>query len=135
MVEILVISENNTAAEMLKTVHKVLGPHSVKCMHSLVIKSNYSSERVCTLVQNKIRSIRQNVDGILILTEVFGTTQSNLCMTLLERDDVRLVTGYNLPMLIKAATLNQNTPLKQLTSQLLSVGRKYIQTYARRKNA
>lgn len=133
MVEILVISENNTASEMIKTVHKVLGPRSVRCMHSLVVKSNYSRAKVCTLVQNKIRSFKRSVDGILIMTEVFGSTQSNLCMELLDRRDVRLITGYNLPMLIKAATLNQTMTLKKIAPELMSVGRKYIRTFDHKK--
>lgn len=133
MIEIIVISENNTASEMIKTVHKVLGPKSVRCMHSLVVKSNYSRGRVCTLVQNKIRSFKKSVKGILIMTEVFGSTQSNLCMELLDRRDVRLITGYNLPMLIKAATLNQTMTLGKLTPELMSVGRKYIRIFDQKK--
>ena len=133
MIEILVISENNTASEMIKTVNKVLGPRFVKNIHPLVIKSNYSKAKVCHLVQGKIRMFRKRIDGVLLLIEVFGSTQSNLCMDLLRDENIRLISGYNLPMLIKAATLNQATPLKKLTPQLLSVGKKYIRTCDGRK--
>ena len=133
MIEVLVISENNTAVEMLKTVHKVLGAKSVKQMHSLVIKSNYSKTKVCGLVQAKIKTLTGKRDGVLLMTEVFGSTQTNLCLDLLGRNDVRLISGYNLPMLLKAATLNQTTTLQKLTPQLMRTGKKYIRMYDKRR--
>lgn len=135
MIEVLVISENNTAAEMLKTVHKVLGAKFVKHMHSLVIKSNYSKAKVCGLVNAKIKTLHGKRDGVLIMTEVFGSTQTNLCLDLLNRNDVRLISGYNLPMLLKAATLNQVTTLQKLTPEITLAGKKYIRVYDKKRCA
>jgi PTS system mannose-specific IIA component len=129
MIEVIVISENNTSVEMIKTVGKVLGKSSVKNFHPLVIKSNFSRDKVCGLIDRKIKSFRGKIDGVLLMTEVYGSTQSNLCMTLLARQDVHLISGYNLPMLIKAATLNQTMSLKKLAPELKKVGRKYIEIF------
>lgn len=134
MVEVLVISENKTAVEMVKTVHKVLGAHAVRNLHPLVIKSNYSKARVCSLIQNKMKTFHGKIDGVLLMTEIFGSTQSNLCMEMLDRSDVRLICGYNMPMLIKAATLNQHATLKSLIPKLKTVGRKYIRTFSHKKS-
>lgn len=133
MVEVIVISENRAAVEMLKTVHKVLGARAVRNIHPLVIKSNYSPRKVLTLIQARLRLGRRRIDGVLLLTEVFGSTQSNLCLSCLDADNVRLISGYNLPMLIKAATLNQSVTLKKLVPELKSVGRKYIRDFDCRK--
>jgi PTS system mannose-specific IIA component len=129
VVEVIVISENRTAVEMLKTVHKVLGARAVRNIHPLVIKSNYSPRKVSVLIEARVRAARRRIDGVLLLTEVFGSTQSNLCLSLLETGNIRLISGYNLPMLIKAATLNQSATLKKLVPELKSVGRKYIRDF------
>lgn len=129
MVEVIVISENRTAVEMLKTVHKVLGARAVRNVHPLVIKSNYSPRKVSVLIETRIRAAKRRIDGVLLLIEVFGSTQSNLCLSLLTSGNVRLISGYNLPMLIKAATLNQSVTLKKLVPELKSVGRKYIRDF------
>lgn len=132
MIEVLVISENNTAEEMIKTVRKVLGKKSIKNVHSLRIRSRCSREQVCRLIEEKVREFEDDIGGILLLTELYGSTQTNLCMDIVDRDDVQMVSGYNLPMLIKAATLNQSLSLDQLTAELEDVGRKYIQTYKKK---
>lgn len=131
MVEILVISESRTAIEMIKTVRRVLGTRAVRNVHPFVIKSNYSSRKVCEFIRAKISSFGDRIDGVLLMTEMFGSTQSNLCLGMLEGDNVRLICGYNLPMLLKAATLNQTSSLRQLTPKLTSEGKKYIRVFSK----
>src|SRR5499427_6301176 len=64
--------------------------------------------------------------GVLLLTDMFGGTPSNLGMTFLEKDRVEVVTGVNLPMLIKLAGLRGTSDLLVVARQLRDDGRSAI---------
>ena len=68
----------------------------------------------------------QSGDGVLVLTDMFGGTPSNLGITFLEPDAVEVVTGVNLPMLIKAATLRGPAGLTDVARTLREHGRNAI---------
>jgi PTS system mannose-specific IIA component len=65
-------------------------------------------------------------DGVLLLTDMFGGTPSNLGMTFLEKDRVEVITGVNLPMLIKLAGLRQSQDLLAVARQMRDDGRNAI---------
>jgi len=65
-------------------------------------------------------------EGVLLLTDMFGGTPSNLGMTFLEKDRIEVITGVNLPMLIKLASLRQNEKLDRAVLGAQEAGRKYI---------
>ena len=64
--------------------------------------------------------------GVLILTDMFGGTPSNLAMTFLAQDDVEVITGVNLPMLIKLAGLNEPSDLLAVAREMREHGRNAI---------
>ncbi len=68
----------------------------------------------------------QSADGVLVLTDMFGGTPSNLGMTFLEPDKVEVITGVNLPMLIKAASLKDAASLIDIARMLREHGRNAI---------
>jgi PTS system mannose-specific IIA component len=68
----------------------------------------------------------QGPDGVLIATDMFGGTPSNLGITFLEVDKVEVVTGVNLPMLIKAANLREQENLTEVARSLREHGRNAI---------
>jgi len=65
-------------------------------------------------------------DGVVILTDMFGGTPSNLAMSVLGRGRIEVVAGLNLPMLIKLASLRGQEPLERAVVQAQEAGRKYI---------
>jgi PTS system mannose-specific IIA component len=65
-------------------------------------------------------------DGVLVLTDMFGGTPSNLGMTFLEKDRVEVITGVNLPMLIKLAGLAGQRDLLAVARQMRDHGRNAI---------
>lgn len=65
-------------------------------------------------------------DGVLILTDMFGGTPSNMCLSFLEEHRVEVVTGINLPMLIKLATLSEEKPLEELATFIKEYGQRNI---------
>jgi PTS system mannose-specific IIA component len=64
--------------------------------------------------------------GVLVLTDMFGGTPSNISLSFLAERKVEVVTGVNLPMLIKLATLSESRPLEELASFIKSYGQRNI---------
>lgn len=65
-------------------------------------------------------------EGVLILTDMFGGTPSNMGLSFLEEHRVEVVTGLNLPMLIKLATMTENRPLEELATFIKEYGQRNI---------
>jgi PTS system mannose-specific IIA component len=64
--------------------------------------------------------------GVLVLTDMFGGTPSNIALSFLAEHRVEVVTGVNLPMLIKLATLGEERPLDELAAFIKSYGQRNI---------
>jgi PTS system mannose-specific IIA component len=64
--------------------------------------------------------------GVLVLTDMFGGTPSNISLSFMKEQLVEVVTGLNLPMLIKLATLREDKPLEELAAFIKSYGRRNI---------
>ena len=64
--------------------------------------------------------------GVLVLTDMFGGTPSNISLSFLAERRVEVVTGMNLPMLIKLATLRKEVPLEELAATIRDYGQRNI---------
>jgi PTS system mannose-specific IIA component len=65
-------------------------------------------------------------DGVVLLTDMFGGTPSNLAISMMERKGVEVIAGVNLPMLVKLAKVRSNQPLADAVNCAEAAGRKYI---------
>jgi PTS system mannose-specific IIA component len=65
-------------------------------------------------------------EGVLVLTDMFGGTPSNMSLSFLDEHHVEVVTGINLPMLIKLATLGEDKPLEELAVFIKEYGQRNI---------
>jgi len=65
-------------------------------------------------------------DGVLILTDMFGGTPSNMSLSFHDEHQVEVVTGMNLPMLIKLATMRDEKPLDELAAFIKAYGQRNI---------
>ena len=64
--------------------------------------------------------------GVVVLTDMFGGTPSNLAISIMDRANVEIIAGVNLPMLIKIASLRKEKSLKETVSGAQEAGKKYI---------
>ena len=64
--------------------------------------------------------------GVILLTDMFGGTPSNLAISAMERDNVEVIAGVNLPMLVKLASVRGECGLEEAVNQAQEAGRKYI---------
>lgn len=65
-------------------------------------------------------------DGVVLLTDMFGGTPSNLAISMMERKGVEVIAGVNLPMLVKLAKVRSSHPLTDAVACAEHAGRKYI---------
>ena len=65
-------------------------------------------------------------DGVVILTDMFGGTPSNLAISVMSRPKVEVLAGINLPMLVKLAKVRDDSPLPEAVAFAQEAGRKYI---------
>jgi len=65
-------------------------------------------------------------DGVVLLTDMFGGTPSNLAISMMERKGVEVIAGVNLPMLVKLAKVRSSQPLADAVNCAEQAGRKYI---------
>lgn len=64
--------------------------------------------------------------GVVVLTDMFGGTPSNLAISMLDRGNVEVIAGINLPMLIKLASVRKSKSLEEAVEEAQAAGRKYI---------
>ncbi len=79
--------------------------------------------------QRKIEAAVRAVDkgkGVIILTDMFGGSPSNLALPLLKKGELEIVTGVNLPMIIKVANQSANDSLPELAARVKQQGQKHI---------
>jgi PTS system mannose-specific IIA component len=77
-------------------------------------------------IAQAIARVNTDTQGVLILTDMFGGTPANLAMTFLATDQVEVITGVNLPMLIKIANTRESTGLLAMARDLREHGRNAI---------
>lgn len=128
MVGVIVISESRASAEMLKTLEKVLGKSSLKKIEAVTIRSDFSQTTLKNSVSQALCKIGEG-NQVVIFTELYGSTQSNVCRDFLVKDEVEMIAGYNFPMLLKAAMLNQKASLKEFIKQVCLAGKKCIKVF------
>jgi PTS system mannose-specific IIA component len=92
---------------------------------SVSIDLNEDAEKLRRKIAAGIKQV-DNREGVLILTDMFGGTPSNLSYSFLEDGHVEVVSGVNLPMLIRAANTRTKMPLNELAISLEDFGKKSI---------
>lgn len=104
----LIVTHGRLAIELLNAAEMIVGE-----IHGIVAVSlgwHDDVDTAATMVRNAMERVR-TPDGVLILTDMFGGTPTNIASTLLDDGRVEIVTGVNLPMLIKLAQMQDGRPL------------------------
>ena len=123
MKRILVVTHGDLAFELIKTVEFVLGE---KPAIPITGVSFVPSGGFDMLAGEITKHLSGNTDGTIILTDMFGGTPSNVSLTFLEPGKVEVVTGVNLPMLLKLAAMKPGTALQDAVSAAKKAGRDNI---------
>ena len=92
---------------------------------SVSIDPTQSVDEMRRLIQQALKRADCGA-GVLVLTDMFGGTPSNMSLSFVEETGVEVVTGLNLPMLIKLATLSEDKTLEELATFIKSYGQRNI---------
>ena len=123
MVGLLIISHCDLGRELLNAAQLILG--KLDNADTVCISSTAKSEELLASISSKIKAL-DNGEGVLILTDMFGGTPSNLSLSFLQDDKVEVLTGVNLPMVIAVAQDREELSLAELGKRAQEAGRRSI---------
>jgi PTS system mannose-specific IIA component len=119
----LIVTHGRLAIELLNAAEMIAG--EIHHMAAVSIGWHDDVHTATTVIQKALERVRTS-DGVLILTDMFGGTPSNLGLSFLDKGALEVVTGVNLPMLIKLPSLREGTSLRELADRLSKYGQKNI---------
>ncbi|MDH3741935.1 MAG: PTS sugar transporter subunit IIA [Hyphomicrobiales bacterium] len=123
MIGLVLVTHGRLADEFLNALEHVVGKQSNIETISIGPEDDMEARRTDIL---KAVARADNKDGVIILTDMFGGTPSNLAISLMEKGRIEVIAGINLPMLIKLASMRPEASLSDALEQAQVAGRKYI---------
>ena len=120
MIGLVIISHARLARELVNAAEFILG--KIEQVETVAVEANLEADHLRRLLTGALEKANKG-DGVLILTDMFGGTPNNISLAFLEPDKVEVVTGMNLPMLIKAATARQGKGLEDLARVVCEAGK------------
>ena len=123
MIGIVVVTHGQLAIELLNAAETIVGDQPRFTAVSIGWHEDTNDAR--EEIAQAIARVQQG-QGVLIVTDMFGGTPSNLAMTFLRQHDVEVITGVNLPMLITLAGLNEPPSLLEVAREMREHGRDTI---------
>ncbi len=124
MIGIVLIAHARIASEMLAAAEHVLGKQSL--IMSLNVEDSDRPDQLHEQLQQMVQQTNTG-DGVLIFADMFGGTPCNVALGVISEGSVEMISGFNLPSLIKAISLRQQPgSLHELAHEVVSSGQQYI---------
>ena len=123
MIGLVLVTHGQLASEFIRAMEHVVGPQEQ--IHAICIGPEDDMEAR----RNDIAEALGHVDdgsGVIILTDLFGGTPSNLAISLMKSDKIEVIAGVNLPMLIRLEGARKTMDVKAAVGAAREAGRKYI---------
>ena len=123
MIGLVLVTHGRLADELRSAMEHVVGPQ--RNVATVCIAADDDIEARRADVQASIDSVDTG-DGVVLLTDMFGGTPSNLAISMMNREGVEVISGVNLPMLVKFAKVRSSQTLGECVDCAQAAGRKYI---------
>ena len=123
MIGMVLVTHGALADEFRAALEHVVGVQ--ENMASICIGADDNMEKRRQDIVDAIGTV-DNGAGVVLLTDMFGGTPSNLAISLLEKNRVEVIAGINLPMLIKLASIRESTALAEAVLEAKRAAQKYI---------
>jgi len=123
MIGLVIVTHGQLAIELKRAAEHVVGPQDN--LETVCIGPDDDMERR----RDDIRAAVKRVDtkkGVILLTDMFGGTPSNLAISMLSEGKVEVLAGVNLPMMIKLAEARQSASLDEAAEKAKEAGQRYI---------
>ncbi len=123
MIGVVVVSHGRLADEFVAAAEHVLGPQEL--MRAVAIGPYDDMEERRSDIIDAVRAVDRGA-GVVILTDMFGGTPSNLAISVINQVKTEVIAGVNLPMLIKLAEVREKMSLPEAALAAQDAGRRYI---------
>jgi len=123
MIGLVLVTHGLVAQEFVAATEHVVGPQ--QNMQAICIGPDDDMEKRRQEILDAVSAVDDG-DGVILLTDMFGGTPSNLAISIMDKAKVEVIAGINLPMLIKLASVRKDSDLKTAVDQAQVSGRKYI---------
>lgn len=124
MIGIVIVTHSQLGDALIEAAEFIIGKRP-EALVSVSIDLNESAEVLRAKIAEGIQSVSSE-DGVLILTDMFGGTPSNLSYSFLEEGHIEVISGVNLPILIQADNIRKKMGLEKLAVKLEKFGKKSI---------
>ena len=123
MIGVVLVTHGNLAIELVKVMEHVVGPQDQ--LTTITIDPDDDMEKRREDILNYVQFVDKGL-GVIILTDMFGGTPSNLAISIMEQAKIDIIAGVNLPMLIKLASVRSTETISDAVAQAREAGQKYI---------
>jgi PTS system mannose-specific IIA component len=128
MIGIVLVTHGRLAEEFVAATEHVVGPQ--EAIRSICIGPDDDVEQRRVEIVEAVEEVDQG-GGVVVLTDMFGGTPSNLAISIMDKERVEVIAGVNLPMLIKLASVRHDKDLAAAVACAQEAGRKYINVASR----
>ena len=123
MIGLLIVTHCNLGRELLNAAEFIVG--RIEAADAIPITLNTDCKKIRNLIEEKLSSLNKD-KGVIILTDMFGGTPSNLSLSFLEEEKVEVITGVNLPMIIAIVQNRSKMALSELAEKAQEAGKSGI---------
>jgi PTS system mannose-specific IIA component len=123
MIGLVIVTHGRLAEEFVSAMEHVVGPQKLVEAVGIGPDDNMENRR-----QDIIKAVAaaEMGDGVIVLTDMFGGTPSNLAISILEEANIEVIAGVNLPLLVKLASVRKSSDMATAVTEACDAGRKYI---------
>ena len=123
MIGILIVSHCDLGRELLNAAEFIVG--KIEGTDAMAITETTGTERLIKAIEDKVNALDTG-DGVIILTDMFGGTPSNLSLSFLKEGKIEVLTGVNLPMIISIIQNRSSQKLSGLAEKALEAAKSGI---------
>ncbi len=123
MIGMVLVTHGRLAAEFVAAMEHVVGPQDA--VRIVCIGPDDDMEKRRAEILDAVQEVESGA-GVIVLTDMFGGTPSNLALSIMDQGKIEVVAGTNLPMLIKLASLRHGANIEEAIEAAQDAGRKYI---------
>ena len=123
IIGLVLVTHGNLAQEFISAMQHVVGKQDK--IEAVCIGPEDDMEMRRAEILEKVSKVDSG-SGVVVLTDMFGGTPSNLAISIMDRANVEILAGMNLPMLIKIASLRKDKTMKETVEGAQEAGKKYI---------
>jgi len=128
MIGLVLVTHGRLAHEFVAATEHVVGPQTNIC--AICIGADDDMEQRRRDILAAVDEVNDGA-GVILLTDMFGGTPSNLAISVMDKANVEVIAGMNLPMLIKLASVRPKDNLQEAVASAQESGRKYINVASR----